>query len=132
MSDSEKKDREFSRSHVALSAELRTPGGLVMVGSVRDVSMKGVWVAYEKALPRGTPVKVTLLLNDGEGKHRIRTQGHVVRADINGVAVEFDEVDAESLKDLKRLVLYNAEDTDQVEDEFDSHLGLKPKPGLSD
>ncbi len=128
MADKNKEGREFSRSHVSVNAELRTQCGLVMVGAVRDVSMKGVWVAYERTLPRGTPVKVALLLQDAEEKHRICAQGHVVRADINGIAVEFEDVDAEGLEHLRRLVLYNAEDTDRVETEFDSHLGIKPKP----
>lgn len=128
MPEPESKGREFSRSHVSLKAELRTQGGLVMVGSVRDVSMKGVWIAYEKALPRSTQVQVTMLLHDVEERHRISARGHVVRADINGVAVEFDEVDSESVTHLQRLVLYNAQNADQVEEEFDAHLGLKPRP----
>jgi hypothetical protein len=43
------------------------------------------------------------------------------------VAIQFTSVDEESVEHLRNLVLFNAEDGNQVEHEFEVHVGIRPK-----
>jgi hypothetical protein len=42
------------------------------------------------------------------------------------MAIEFDRVEVESFEHLKQLILLNSSDPDNVWEEFERHLGLKP------
>jgi hypothetical protein len=117
--------REFSRCLVTAKVEVRLDSGVLVEGRSRDVSLNGLWFASERSLPVGNTVKVMLVLNAGGTEHRIEVHGHVVRVDEGGVAVEFTEIDSDSVDHLRRLVMYNAESAEQVETEFNSHLGIR-------
>ena len=47
--------------------------------------------------------------------------------DDDGMAIEFTGVPLDDLEHLRNLIRFNAEDPNAVEDEFDSHIGLKPR-----
>lgn len=52
----------------------------------------------------------------------------MVRNYPDGVAFQFTKIlGPESYGYLRNLVLYNASDTDQVENEFETHAGIKRK-----
>jgi hypothetical protein len=116
--------REFSRSRVCVKSEVRLNSGILLEGEVRDVSMNGIWFATERLLPIGNKVRVHLLLKGG-GENRIETEGEVVRVDDGGIAINFTTIDAGSIEHLRNLVLYNADDIDQADREFQEHVGLK-------
>lgn len=117
--------REFSRSPVHVRTEVRLTTGVLVEGQARNVSLNGLLFATERALPMGHTVKVSLILDTGAGEQRIETNGRVARLEEAGVAIAFDQVDAGSLDHLRQLVLYNADDSEQVEREFDAHVGLR-------
>lgn len=119
--------REFSRSEVAARVEVRLESGVLVEGQARDVSLNGILFSTERSLPMGHPVSVTLVLEAGTWEERIETAGYVARTGERGVAITFTSIDAESMEHLRRLVLYNADDADRVDDEFQAHVGLKPK-----
>lgn len=118
-------NREFSRSPVRVVGKLTTATGVVVEGSAEDLSMTGVRVSSPRSLPVGAACGVTLVLNGGAGEVQIQAKGSVVRVDDRGMAVVFDEVDEEGLLHLRNLILFNAPDTDKVEQEFADHVGLK-------
>ena len=91
------------------------------------MSLNGVLFTSTQCLPAGNSVHVTLLLNGGSDDQRIEAEGHVVRVVEEDVAIEFDNICAGSVEHLKRLVLYNAEDTDKVDGKFESHIGIRGK-----
>lgn len=122
-----KKDyREFSRSMVQVNAEIRLTCGMLIEGKTRDASLGGALFTTERPLPQGHPVCVTLCLDFGDEHHRIKAEGHVARVDEDGIAISFASISADGLEHLRRVILYNAEDADQVESEFDKHIGLRP------
>lgn len=123
----ESEAREFTRSPVSALAQVRLESGVLVEGNAHDVSLNGVLFNSTQALPVGNHVHVTLLLDGGNGEQRIEAEGHVVRLIEEGVAIEFEHINAESLEHLKRLVLYNAKDADKVDEEFESHIGIKRK-----
>ncbi len=57
----------------------------------------------------------------------LQVGGQVARVEAEGIGIRFTEVPLDSLDDLRNLILYNSPDPDQVEREFGSNLGLKPR-----
>ena len=117
--------REFSRSSILVRSELRLDSGVLVEGQARDLSLEGISIETDQSVPVGNPVKMTLLLDAGQGPLRIETAGEVVRVSEKGVAIRFTKIDAESLEHLRRLVMFNADDVDRVEQEFDAHIGIR-------
>jgi len=48
----------------------------------------------------------------------------VVRGCNDVIAIAFESVNLESIPYLRNLILYNAEETDQVQHEFVDHMGI--------
>lgn len=127
--------REFTRVRTRIAVDLDLPQGRIE-GSTRDVSLNGAFVAVSATIAEGTSCLATLHVDGRGGAVAVRAQGRVVRVLEGGVAVHFDELlELDSYEHLRNLVLYNAADPAQAEQEFDSHLGLKrvdpsaPPPG---
>lgn len=119
--------RECSRSPVNARIEVRLSNGVVLEGEAVDVSLRGLMFLTERRLPVGKSVLVVLLLDGGLDQQRIEVGGHVARLDDDGVAVEFTQIDADSVQHLRRLVLYNAPDVEQAQYEIANHIGIERK-----
>jgi hypothetical protein len=118
--------REFTRVHVKVDTEVKALGRTIHSFDSQDLSLKGMLVRTEERLPRGTPCEVRLLLGDHAAE--ILADGLVVRDYDEGFAVQFTRLlGVESYEHLKNLVLYNAQDTARIEQEFQEHLGLRRK-----
>ena len=122
---SESESREFSRSPVNVKSLVRLESGVLVEGLIQDVSMNGVLFKAERLLPIDTCVRLVLILEGGQGELKIDTHGIVRRLDEGVMAIQFQNIDAESIEHLRRLVLYNAIDPDKVDREFQQHIGLK-------
>jgi hypothetical protein len=121
--------REFTRVKVTLQAELRVGGNVVIQGELENVSFNGLLLRCESTLPKDTPCLVYLHLDGGKGSPTIEAQGLVTRSVPHKLAVQFTEVVGhESSHHLRNLVLYNSGlQVNQIEEEFDSHVGLHAK-----
>lgn len=118
--------REFTRVPTNLKIRLLVEGRAVPNTGSQNVSLKGILVHTREQLPKGTPCHLTVLLVDGEIE--IEVEGVVVNVYPEGTAIQFSKIlGVDSYEHLRNLVLYNAADTEQVEDEFRTHLGLKKK-----
>jgi hypothetical protein len=118
--------REFTRIPMRLEVQVTPTQQPTTSYPIKDVSMKGLYLRCEQPLPMGTACRVTLLLGDKENPVRIEVGGKVARVDTDGMGVEITEiVGVESFAHLRNLVLYNSPDTDQVEQEFHDHIGIR-------
>ena len=115
------KKREFTRVSTKIRAEVTA----ILSGRTRDMSVKGFYLVCDRSLPVGTECLVAVYLGEPPGQVRIEMAGTVVRVDDTGMAIEFSKMDIDSFDHLRKLVLYNSTDTDQVEQELKGHLGLK-------
>lgn len=116
--------REFSRVPVHLTAELTTRGERRDGGVMENLSLKGGFFRGADGPAEGEACEVRLRLDGTEIE--IRARGVVVRHGPAGCAIQFTEiVGLDSLDQLRNLVLFNASDPAQVEQEFHAHLGLK-------
>lgn len=119
--------RNFTRCPVHARTEVRLDNGLLMEGESRNVSLNGMLITSERLLPVGNTCRVALMLHGNVDNFRIEMHGQVVRVDEAGIAIEFSQIDLESLEHLRKLVLYNADDADHVQDEIDQSTGLYPR-----
>lgn len=118
--------REFTRVRTTIPIDCAVPGGRTMIGTTRDVSLCGCFVASTETPASGDRLGVTLHIDGRGGAIRVLASAEVVRCLPGGFAVQFLELlEVDSYEHLRNLVLYNAEDPNQAETEFDSHLGLK-------
>ena len=117
--------REFTRIARTLEADV-IAGGETFYGSTRDLSIKGMMVVCGVQMPAGTRCECVLHLDGRAGSVAVQTRGVVIRSVAEALAIEFQElIGPESYQLLHDLVLYNATDPQQVQREFDAHIGLK-------
>lgn len=127
-------EREFTRVRTAIPVRASFAGGLELTGTTRDVSLGGCFLATPTPPPEDTHGTVTLTLADGAIE--VRAHAIAIRTRPDGVALHFLELyELESYEHLRNLIRYNADDPDQADHEFGSHVGLKriepgqPPPG---
>lgn len=123
----DKNKREFSRVEIQMLAELTVDGQTAIRGQLHDVSMNGLCITCESDLHVGDACRVSIFLGEPEAYITIQAKGEISRRMGNNLAIAFTSVESESYEHLQNLVLYNAEDTQSIEQEFATHLGIKPK-----
>lgn len=120
--------RDFSRVTIHIDAEI-VCGEKVISGRLVDVSMRGMRLACDETLPLQSECSVTCFLGDSrESLLQIRANGKVVRVLDDSISIEITGIDLDSFEHLRNLVLMNADNGSQVEDELKSHIGLKKSP----
>ena len=85
--------------------------------SSRDISLQGVFLATDAALPQGAPCEVEILLTGSSSRLSIRVRGHVARRDAEGLGIVFESIDPDSYFHLRNLLLYNSSDPEEIENE---------------
>jgi hypothetical protein len=123
---SDHNQREFTRVPFHITVELTHNQAPPLTCQVRDISLNGLYLVCEHPLPVGSECRVALLLGRAEEPIQITASGTVTRVDDSGMGVEITEIiGLESFEHLRNLVLYNASQPEQVEEEFHTHIGLK-------
>lgn len=85
-------------------------GGLRVSGSIRDLSMKGLFVVTAATLPVNAPVDVEITLSGSTTELSILIKGTVVRCEKEGIAVTFSEMELDSFIHLRNIVFYADEE----------------------
>lgn len=116
--------REFSRVSVSPFVELTVNGALVPDAQVDNLSLRGMLI---RTTARPAPdSSCGMLLKLGGTVAEVRATGKVVRCTDDGFAVRFTEImGLDSLEHLRNLIRYNSHEPNQVEQEFNAHLGLQ-------
>ena len=125
MSDNGENRREFTRVRIQLDAEISADDKASINGVAEDLSLNGLYIPSTGKLPIGTECVIAPVL-DGRDI-RLEVAGKVTRQNEGGMAIEFTGVPLDDLEHLRNLIRFNADDPNTVEDEFDSHIGLKPR-----
>lgn len=126
MNEEEKiRQREFTRNPVHVATTVRDARGRAIPGETEELSLNGLFIRCAECLPLDSPCHVTLTL--GDGLAHIEVDARVANVSARGMGIAFDEMEPESFAHLKRLVLYNARDLDQVEAEIENHVGFKAR-----
>lgn len=117
--------RRFTRAKVAVRVEVRLDCGVLIEGRACDVSLNGLFLETERSLPLRSRVRVKMVVGGGLGEAHIECAGIVSRLDWRGVAIELDQVAAESIEHLRELVRYDASDAVPAELELENPKGAK-------
>lgn len=118
--------REFTRVPISFEVAVKVDGHDLGGCHVRDLSMKGMLVVTSGRWPIGTPCEAVITLVSGEVE--IRTSGRVAAGHPEGFGMEFTTIDGlESYIHLRNLVLFNTDDVERVEEEIQSHAGIRRK-----
>jgi len=118
--------REFTRVPLHLEVQLKIADKVIKSTQTRDLSMKGVFVICREKFPLHSPCDVSLFLQAME-PIEVHFRGKVEREMEGGLAIEFTEMDLESFEHLQKLLRYNSSDSDQIDEELHTHIGLKKK-----
>jgi hypothetical protein len=100
-------EREHTRLPIRLEVQVTGAGRTVVSGKTRDISREGMFVFVPKPLPRGTRCDIVLLVKGPTSTLRIEITGTVVRADDNGMAMDFTTMEIDSVFHLRNLMQYN-------------------------
>ncbi len=116
--------RAFTRVTIPVQATI-TQGDHEVCGVVTDISMNGTSIRCDwSGLEKNRECAITLTLGEEE-TITIHATGRVVRGLEDSVAIAFEAVDIESIPFLRNLILYNAQETEQVQHEFADHMGIR-------
>ncbi len=116
--------RVFTRLTIPLDAEL-VLDGIILTGTVRDISMGGCLMQCDAAPSIKAEGTLSLFYPTRREEMQIEARVRVVRSDANDVALEFTGVAVESYHHLRYLLMSNADDAGNVEEELVSHAGIK-------
>ncbi len=123
--------REFTRAQACVEGEILALGeSRSIVGKTKNVSIGGMYFSCQKPFPAGTECRLVLFLDGADGKTRIEATGTVIRSGEDGLGIQFTAIELDSFQHLRNLILYNADETEEVEHEFKIHLGLKRRSTL--
>lgn len=120
--------RKFSRVQINLQIEVSN-GCMSLIGcETRDLSLRGVFVVSDVIFPMQSLCVVTITLTGMLVPIEIKLDARVVRAESNGIGVEFEGAqDLESYQHLRNLVMYNSMTPEQILEEERSQLGRKSR-----
>ncbi len=97
-------DRQHSRSPAKLEVKITSELGSCVRGTVREVSVAGLFVACTDRLPVGTLCELAVDVIGGDGSDTIEAVGRVAHVEPNGMGVEITDLDLEHYEELRRLV----------------------------
>jgi hypothetical protein len=124
--ESDANRREFTRISFQIDVELTAEPFPSIDCELRDVSLNGLYLVCADPLPLGTDCRVALLLGGPEHPSRIEVHATVTRVEAAGMGLEITGIlGVESFEHLRNLVLYNAPQREQVEQEMQSHRGIR-------
>ncbi len=109
--------RRGTRVMFNVKAELTYDNNIIR-GEVRNLSLKGMLVAAETAVPEDTDVDIKIYLSGASSSLTLDMKGTVVRGDENNLAILFQEIDVESFIHLRSVVGYNEGNEEKIMREF--------------
>jgi hypothetical protein len=109
--------RKTTRVLFEAKAELRHQGRII-TGQVRNLSMKGMLLNTTEQIDPGAQAAITISLSGTSSELSLTINGHVVRMEPSGMAIEFETMDLDTFVHLRSIVAYNEGDENKIMDEF--------------
>ncbi len=125
--DQDANRREFTRVSTKIEVEVRAGDSPPITGWTQDVSVRGLFFPCDSSLEQGAECQVILRLGESPNQISLEVKAKLVRVTGSGLAIEFIEMGVEAYEHLRKLVLYNAVDSQKAEQELKDHLGIKER-----
>lgn len=110
--------RKNTRVAFQTTADLKFADTVYTKCETDNLSVKGVSVLGITNHKIGETCELALALSGSTSELRLEMKGEVVRADSEGIALHFTEVDLDSYYHLKNIIYYNSEDPDSLKTEL--------------
>lgn len=120
----DKELRRRTRIPIQLSVSVQVHYERIPV-TTKNLSLKGLLCSPDPRLTLGATCHVTLRLAPDI---HVSLQGTVIRSNRKEVAIDFFAMDEDSFVHLKRIIEYNADDADQIDEELVRPAFLQPSP----
>jgi len=118
--DSSENIRKFSRVLFNFEANVKADARQ-FAGKIENLSLRGMFLSTNEKLAIGDDVEITIELNDHPENHII-INGRAIRITEDGIAFIFDLIDSDSHAHLKRIVEFNIDDANRIDEEIDLFL----------
>jgi hypothetical protein len=115
--------RRFSRIFFNVAARLAVDDKVYTVERIVNLSVGGCLLEIADDLPLGGVCTFTILLP--RMAPGVEVFGEIVRTGGGEASIKFVRISPENLIHLQNIIRYNAEDPDMIEEEINSHPGLK-------
>jgi len=97
-------DRQYERNPAKLEVEISSELGGILRGTVRDVSVAGLYVACLERLPVGTLCELSIEVVGSCCDVPIEATGRVAHVADDGMGLEITDLTFDSYYELRRLV----------------------------
>lgn len=111
--------RRRTRVDFQTRADVRTAERSLVDLETHDLSLKGVLIRGRQPVSAGEKCQISVRLMGGEpDSPELHMEGRVIRVDDKGTAIDFTSLDPDTYLHLRNLVLLNADDPDEAEQEM--------------
>lgn len=104
--------RNTTRVSLKSKAALKR-SGVAIAGDVANLSLGGLYVSTPAKYDAGTPVEIILQLYGTQQELHIPLSGIIVRNDPGGMAVQFQQLELDSVVNLRNIIIYAHQGIDQ-------------------
>ena len=112
------------RAHVDLEVMVKAKTVTVHDAHTVDISLSGMLIHANAKLSVGENCETQITLKAAP-PIILKMRGHVARQTDHGFAINFDEMDLDTLEHLQNLVMYNAKDPEAVAEQSAQKPGFK-------
>lgn len=113
--------RKLSRVSFNVDVRVRHRGEEYQ-GTLRNLSLSGMFINIPADLAMGDPVDVTLSLVGTDNDITVDLTAEVTRRESEGIAVRFRDIPLHSYGILKNIVVYNTGEPDVIEAEYHRYI----------
>ena len=117
-------NRRFTRVKFAVPAVITVGSTVFSVKEIINLSVGGALIPCEQKFDRLTKCFFQIPLTGTTENLSIQIEGEFVWSANESAAIRFTSISPDSLQLLKKIILYNADDSSKVEDELEEHQGL--------
>ena len=96
-------DRQFVRNPSKLEVRITSEVGGAVYGTVRDVSVAGLFVGCTDRLPVGTLCELSVEADSEDGPITVEATGRVAHVEMDGMGIEITDVTRGHYEELRRL-----------------------------
>lgn len=122
MVDRQAEKRSFIRVPFNTEVQVRAQGSTIRSQEGINISMSGMRLFTREVIPPAeTPCHVAILLGGSDYPVIIEAQGKTVRSHEGSLAVKFLELDPDSYRHLRQLIVNNAQEMERAERELSEH-----------
>ncbi|MCK5227043.1 MAG: PilZ domain-containing protein [Desulfobulbaceae bacterium] len=128
-----KDKRKYCRLPLEINGSLAFEDGTAFQGMTKNISFGGLFFMPSELLRMEVDqlCEITLQLGRDLKSEKIVVSGRIVYQTVDGVGVEFQRIAIDSYVHLKRLLVFNSEDSDSLLKEIRANPGILPEdPGL--